>query len=122
MEKNGELSSDEEVNFENPNFSKLKATRGAKSADSLTVEQAKSNDDLKAELNKVINDQAVKKLEDDLNLSKLNEQLKSLEQKIKNESNKLPKNWERYEDDKGAYFWHIPRYSVQLGCRTQVPH
>ena len=58
----------------------------------------------------MINDQAVKKLEVDLNLTKLNEQLKSLEQKIKNESNKLPKNWERYEDDKGAYFWHIPRY------------
>lgn len=110
MEKKDELSSDEEVNFENPNFAKLKATLGAKTADSQTVESSKSNDDLKAELTNVINDQAVKKLEVDLNLTKLNEQLKSLEQKIKNESNKLPKNWERYEDDKGAYFWHIPRY------------
>ena len=107
MDKNGELSSDEEVNFENPNFGKLKTRLGAKSGQA--AEPPKSNDDLKAELNNVINDQAVKKLENDLNLTKLNEQLKNLEQKIKNESNKLPKNWERYEDDKGAYYWHIPR-------------
>lgn len=107
-DQNGELSSDEEVNFENPNFSKLKATLGAKS--SPAGECAKGNDDLKAELNNVINDQAFKKLEDELNLTGLNEQLKNLEQKIKlNESNKLPKNWERYEDDKGAYYWHVPR-------------
>ena len=38
MEKKDELSSDEEVNFENPNFAKLKATLGAKTADSQTVE------------------------------------------------------------------------------------
>ena len=94
--KDEQQSSDEEINFESPNFNKLKTEL--------------ANKNLKAELTNVINDESVKKLEDDINLTKLNEQLKHLESKIKNESNKLPKNWERYEDDKGAYFWHIPRY------------
>lgn len=108
MDQKTELSSDEEVNFENPNFRKLKANLKLKTTVPINDIKSKNND-LKKELNKVINDEAVKKLENDLNLAKLDEQLKNLDQKLKNESNKLPKNWEKYEDDKGAYYWHVPR-------------
>lgn len=97
--------SDEEVNFENPNFRKVKVKPNVKAP--LNDDQT----DLKTDLNDAIaDDETVKKLEEDLNLVQLNEKIKNLEQKIKSqESNKLPKNWERYEDDKGAYYWHIPR-------------
>lgn len=99
-------SDEEEVNYENPNFRKLKATLNVKT----TLNQT-NKVDLKTDLKDVISsDESVKKLEEDLNVVQLNEKIKSLEQKIKNqESNKLPKNWECYQDDKGAYFWHIPR-------------
>jgi len=103
----------DEVNFENPNFRKLKATLNVKTT---TI----SNEPIESDLNSeskdlIINDEeTVKKLEEDLNLDQLNEKIKNLELKIRNkESNKLPKGWECYQDDQGFYYWHINSGTIQ---------
>lgn len=108
MDQKNDCQSDEEINFENPNFRKLKATLNIKTT-------SVNNDDIKTKLNNAVNDEAVKKLEEDINLSKLNEQIKNLEKKInqKCDAKNLPKNWEKYQDDKGLYYWHVPTGTIQ---------
>lgn len=118
-----------EQNFKNPNYRRLK--------DSLSFKTSVPNDESKIPVLDVIqresdqqktslfercknlkkqDENKDKELEqeeedDDYDVSKLNQELERIESKLRKETveKSLPQDWERYEDDQGPYYWHVPR-------------
>lgn len=102
-------------NYEIPDFEIFKKCMSVKTC-VVRNTSADSNDAKTADLidlNKSIDSEKdeVKADSDDFDVSKLNQELERIEVRLRKEiaEQPLPKDWERYEDDQGPYYWHVPR-------------